>query len=94
MKIRELLKACLTAATIVTSTAVFAADKDAKTDSKTKSYPLDTCVVTDEKLGGHGDPYVFKHEGQEVKLCCKSCLKDFNKDAAKYLKKIEKGAKK
>ncbi len=58
-------------------------------EAKGKPYPLKTCVVSDEKLGGDmGEPYVFVHQGQEVKLCCKSCLKDFNKDSAKYLKKI------
>ena len=35
------------------------------------------------------DAYVFVHEGREIKLCCKSCLKDFKKDPAKYIKKIE-----
>ena len=64
----------------------FAADK--KTE-KPKPYPLKTCVVTDEKLGEMGDAYVFVHEGREIKLCCKSCLKDFKKDPAKYIKKIE-----
>jgi len=39
-------------------------------------------------------PHVFTVEGQEVKLCCKSCLKDFNKDKAGYLKKIGEAAKK
>jgi YHS domain-containing protein len=66
--------------------AGFAAD--AKTQ-KPKPYPLKTCVVTDEKLGEMGDAYVFVHEGREIKLCCKSCLKDFKKDPAKYIKKIE-----
>ena len=56
---------------------------------KAKPYPLDKCVVSDEKLGEMGKPYVFKHEGREVRLCCKSCLKDFKKDPAKYIKKIE-----
>ena len=56
---------------------------------KAKAYPLDKCVVSDEKLGEMGKPYVFKHEGREVQLCCKSCLKDFKKEPAKYLKKIE-----
>ena len=46
-------------------------------------------MVTDEKLGEMGDAYVFVHEGREIKLCCKSCLKDFKKDPAKYIKKIE-----
>jgi len=29
-----------------------------------------------------------------VKLCCQSCLKDFNKEPAKYFKKIGEEAKK
>jgi hypothetical protein len=36
-----------------------------------------------------GKPYVFKHEGREVRLCCKDCLKDFKKDPAKYMKKLD-----
>ena len=50
---------------------------------------LTTCPVSGEKLGEMGKPYVFTHEGREIKLCCKSCLKDFKKDPAKYVKKIE-----
>ncbi len=59
------------------------------TDKKAKAYPLDKCLVSDEKLGEHGKPYVFTHEGQEIKLCCKDCLKDFKKEPAKYMKKIQ-----
>jgi len=58
-------------------------------DTTTKPYPLDKCVVSDEKLGEMGKPYVFKHESREVQLCCKNCLKDFKKDPAKYLKKLD-----
>jgi YHS domain-containing protein len=66
-----------------------------KPAAKAKPYLLKTCVVSDEKLGGEmGDPYVFTYEGREVKLCCKSCLKDFNKEPAKYVKKIEAAEKK
>jgi YHS domain-containing protein len=63
----------------------FGADKD----EKAKPYPLEKCVVSDEKLGEMGKPYVFKHEGREVHLCCKDCLKDFKKDPAKYMKKLD-----
>ncbi len=64
-------------------------------EKKAKPYPLKTCVVSGEKLGGDmGDPYVFTHDGREIKLCCKSCLKDFKKDSAKYTKKIEEAEKK
>jgi hypothetical protein len=68
---------------------VLAAEKPAA-----KPYPLQTCVVTDEKLGDMGKPYVFEHAGREIKLCCKSCLKDFNRDTAKYLKKLDEAQKK
>ena len=62
--------------------------------SKAKPYPLKTCVVSDEKLGGMGDPFVFTYKEREMKLCCKGCLKDFHKDPAKYVKKVETAEKK
>jgi YHS domain-containing protein len=64
--------------------AGFAADQAAKPQPD----KLTTCPVSDEKLGQMGKPYVFEYKGQEVKLCCKNCRKDFDKDPAKYLKKI------
>jgi len=61
-----------------------------------KPYPpsLTTCVVSGDKLGEMGKPYTFVKDGQEVKLCCKDCLKDFNKDPQKYLKMIQEKSKK
>ena len=53
-----------------------------------KAYPLDKCPVSDEKLGAMGTPVVFVHDGQEIKLCCKNCRKDFDADPAKYLAKL------
>jgi len=49
---------------------------------------LKTCPVSGDKLGEMAPPYVFIYKGQEVKLCCKDCKKDFDKDPAKYMKKI------
>ena len=60
-----------------------------KKETKAKPYSLEKCIVSDEKLGEMGKPFVFVHEGQEIKLCCKSCQKDFKKDPAKYLKKLK-----
>jgi hypothetical protein len=72
--------------------SVTAADGKA---AKAKPYPLDVCVVSGEKFGGDmGEPYVFVYEGREVKLCCKSCKKDFDKDTAKFVAKIDEAAKK
>jgi hypothetical protein len=60
-----------------------------------KPYPLDTCIVSEEEFGGEmGEPHVFVHDGREVKLCCKPCLKSFNKETAKYVAVIDAAAKK
>ena len=72
--------------------AGFAADE--KKADKPKPYPLKTCITDDEKLGSMGDPYVFTHEGREIKLCCSGCLDDFKKNSAKYINKLEKAEKK
>ena len=69
---------------------MLAASSAMAADEAAKPYPLDTCIVSGEKLGEMGDPYVFTHDGQEIKLCWKSCLKKFNKDPEKYLKKLDK----
>lgn len=54
----------------------------------TKPYTLDTCLISGKKLGEHGTPYVFSIDGQEIKLCCESCLEEFNSNANKLLKEI------
>ena len=56
----------------------------------TKTVAAQLCPVSGEKLGGMGDPYVLKYEGQEVKLCCENCKADFLKDPKKYLSKMAK----
>jgi len=84
--IKPLVAAVLLFSLCAAPVAGFAADKQT---AKPKPYPLKTCVVTDEKLGEMGDAYVFVYEGREIKLCCKGCLKDFKKEPAKYIKKIE-----
>ena len=63
------------------------------------SYPLETCVVSGDKLDGGdmGEPidYIHKEDGKPdrlVRLCCKGCVRDFKKDPAKYLKKIDEAA--
>jgi len=60
-------------------------------DASTNATPdlLKTCPVSGEKLDGDmGKPFVFAYKDQEVKLCCKSCKKDFDKDPVKYMKLI------
>ena len=79
-------------AAILTSGALFAAEKAAPAPKS--AYPLTTCVVSDEKLGEMGKPveYVYKEAGKPdrvVLFCCKDCVKDFQKEPAKYLKKLD-----
>ena len=59
--------------------------------SVVKPYPFNTCVVSGEELSSMGDPHVFTHNGQEIKMCCKGCVKKFNADPDKFLKVIADG---
>jgi YHS domain-containing protein len=81
--IRTLLCAALVAGFVASFTAQAADNK-----KEIKPYPLKTCLVSGEKLDAMGEPYVFNHKGQEIKLCCKGCLKSFNKEPEKFLKKL------
>ena len=60
----------------------------ANTDVKAKPDLLTTCPVSGQKLGEMGKPLTFVYKDQEVKLCCKGCKKDFDKDSEKYMKVI------
>jgi len=51
-------------------------------------YPLTACIVSGEALGSMGAPVVFVRDGRELKACCKGCIKSFDKDPARYLKKL------
>jgi hypothetical protein len=56
------------------------------------SYPLTDCPISHESLDAMGKPLDFVHEGRLVRLCCKSCVKGFKKDAtsiAATLKQID-----
>jgi hypothetical protein len=87
MKLVKHITATVLAISILTGPLALAAEQEKP--AKPKPYTLKTCIVSGDELGGMGAPYVFVHEGREIKLCCKGCLKDFKKDAAKYVKKIE-----
>ncbi|HEX2748243.1 MAG TPA: hypothetical protein VHM91_09625 [Verrucomicrobiales bacterium] len=62
----------------------------AEAAGKTKPYPLNTCIVSGNKLGSMGTVQSLVHEGQEIKFCCKPCVGKFKKDPAKYLAKLKK----
>lgn len=91
----------LAAAVLLTNVALNArADASSATqapasDAKPTPYPLTTCVVSGEKLGGDmGEPitYIYQTNGinQEVKFCCSMCKPKFEKNPAKYMKIIKR----
>ncbi len=69
---------------------VAAAPLAAQTKVKVKRYPLETCIVSGDKLGAMGKPVRFATQGREIILCCQDCRKDFDKEPARYLKLLEK----
>ena len=93
MKTLKMLAALtLTVPFLTLPLASVAADTNSAAATPPKPDKLTTCPVSGEKLGEMGKPYVFVYQGQEVKLCCPGCKKDFDKDPAKYIKKIQDAA--
>lgn len=74
-------------------------DKDAAWLARArKEYPLKTCVISQEDLGTMGEPadLIYRVAGTPdrlVRFCCESCIKDFEKDPAAALKRIDDAAK-
>lgn len=56
--------------------------------AKVKPYPLATCAVTEEPLDEWDEQITYIHGNQEMKFCCKMCLKKFKADPGKYLAKL------
>ncbi len=56
--------------------------------SGVKPYLKNTCIVSGNTLGSMGPVITEVHNGQEVKFCCKPCIKKFAADPAKYLGKL------
>ncbi|MFT5467765.1 MAG: hypothetical protein ACI8UO_002872 [Verrucomicrobiales bacterium] len=53
-----------------------------------KPYPKDTCLVTGNDLNSMGGPVVRVYDGQQVKFCCKPCVKKFEASKEKYLSQL------
>lgn len=56
-------------------------------------YPLKTCPVSKEELGGMGEPVNVVVAGRLVRLCCNGCKKDLLKDPMKYIEAIDAAKK-
>jgi hypothetical protein len=88
----------LTALLVAASPALRAASSAPAAKPATPAYPLTTCVVSGEKLGGMGDAFEYIHKeagkpDRRVLFCCEGCVDDFKKEPAKYLAKLDEAAK-
>jgi YHS domain-containing protein len=95
---RYLAKLDSPAPTPAPAPAPAAPQPSASIDEQKARYPLTVCAVSGEALGSMGDPFEYVHQepGQPdrlVRMCCKGCLKTFNKTPAKYLARIDAAAK-
>jgi YHS domain-containing protein len=54
-------------------------------------YPLTTCVVMGDELVDEGEDAAIDHvyRNRLVRLCCKGCVRRFEKSPTEYLKKID-----
>ena len=75
-------------------------DKAWLSDARAK-YPIDTCVVSGERLEDHAESkrldVIYREPGKPdrlVRLCCKSCITDLEKEPAKFLKLLDEAAAK
>jgi len=68
-------------------------EEKAKAAELAKSYPLTTCVVSHDALGGMGETIDALYDGKLIRFCCKGCVKSFNKNPEKYLKEIDSAKK-
>lgn len=68
-------------------------EEKAKAAELAKSYPLSTCVVSHDALGGMGETVDTLYDGRLIRFCCKGCVKSFNKNPEKYLKEIDSAKK-
>jgi len=90
----------LLASLLLTAGALSAAA--AKTDAEIiaaarSTYPLKTCLVSNEPLGSMGEAsgYIYRAKGQPdrvVFFCCEGCGDDFKANPAKFLAKVDAAA--
>ena len=57
-------------------------------------YPMTTCAISGEPLVEDGEDIAINliHANRLVRLCCKMCVKEFNKDPGTYIAKLDQAA--
>eukprot|EP01035_Chromulina_nebulosa_P065202 gene65202-89212_t len=108
MKLTSLLLACSLLTGLALAAEKHAApssDKKSATPTETEiiakaraTYPLKTCLVSDEGLSSMGEAvgYIHRATGQPdrvIFVCCEGCIDDFKANPAKFLAKVDAAAK-
>ncbi len=60
----------------------------ATTGGKVRPYPLSTCIVTDNDVASMGGAITKVYGNQEVKFCCRPCVRAYEANPAKYQAKL------
>ncbi len=82
------ISSSLAAAMLLLLPSCASSDGAGASSSSIKRYPLATCIVTDNELGSMGPVITKVYQNQEVKFCCKPCIKKFDAEPAKFLAKL------
>jgi YHS domain-containing protein len=91
----SLLAALLLAAAPMTAQDAAAPAKPAGTPMVGDPYPLDTCIVSGEKLGADATVVVLSGQrdplqnGRQLKFCCPKCEAAFAAEPAKYVRDLD-----
>jgi YHS domain-containing protein len=79
-------------ATFLKNPGKYLADLDkAVIEAQGMDYPLTRCPVSNHELGGEmGKPVDYVLAGRLIRLCCRDCVKEIEKEPAKYVAAIDK----
>lgn len=91
--VRLCCKECVPAYEKDVAAAMAKVDK-AWIEAQVATYPLDTCVISDEKLDSMGGVVDVLYGTKLVRLCCKGCKKAVEKEGPALVAKIEAARKK
>lgn len=53
-------------------------------------YAMDTCPVSESKLGGMGTPIDYVYNNRLVRFCCGGCISKLNADPDKFIAMLDK----
>ena len=84
MKFRLIILMCVVVLSVSTIVSGAAEEKKSSVEVGNK-----ICPVSGDKVGDMGEVVQLEYQGKIYNFCCKSCLKDFNEDPDKYVKKVE-----